>query len=207
MRMLAGQSNPLWHYAAAAYPGKVGLLMGPSYFKKQRIQRWMPYVLDNDAFTLRDNWSESAWLEMLEWARMSQYKPQWILVPDKVGNCEETIRLWHKYLPIAKSFGWPVAFAVQDGISVSDVPDADVVFVGGTTEWKWKNIEQWNIFKRVHVGRVNSIFRVWQCQDLGYESVDGTGWFRDPSNPEKLPALEEWMQGVRRPQTTELKFY
>ena len=30
----------------------------------------------------------------------------------------------------------------------------------------------------VHVGRVNSMKRLRVCEDLGVDSVDGTGWFR-----------------------------
>jgi len=198
MMMLAGQSNPLWHYAAGKYPGKVGLLMGPSYYKKQSLKPWMPYVLDNDAFTLRDQWPEDKWYEMIEWARGCQYQPMWVLVPDVVSSRLGTLERWAKYSPAVKRCGWPMAFAVQDGMTPADIPaDADVVFVGGSTEWKWSCLGQWLDFPRVHVGRVNAIEKVWHCDDAGVESVDGTGWFRDPSRADKLPALHDWMRGIR----------
>jgi hypothetical protein len=75
-----------------------------------------------------------------------------------------------------------------------DVPDdADIVFVGGTTEWKWKNILMWTKnFKRVHVGRVNSYGLLWKAHEAGAESCDGTGWFREPSRTRELVSyLEE----------------
>jgi len=209
MRMLCGQSNAIWHYAAGRWPDKTGLLLGPSYCKKTVPQRWHPYVLDNDRFSAWSKgkeWSERAWLDMLEWVKLLGHKPDWVLVPDVVGDRDATLREWDRYLPVASRYGWPVAFAVQDGMTPADVPaDADVVFVGGTTEWKWRNIEMWKSFPRVHVGRVNEIDRVWQCQDLGCESVDGTGWFRDPTRQDKLPALVDWMKGDRYSTTTELK--
>ncbi len=77
-------------------------------------------------------------------------------------------------------YGWPLAFAVQDGMTVEDVPgDADVIFVGGSTEWKWRTVAMWcAAFQRVHVGRVNTYRRLWECHDAGAESIDGTGWTR-----------------------------
>jgi len=199
MLMLCGQSNALWHYAAGKWPNKVGLLLGPSYYKKTPVRPWMPYVLDNDAFTLRENWSEVKWREMLGWARLQSHKPAWVLVPDVVGSKDGTLERWSRYEKEASACGWPLAFAVQDGMTTDDVPaSADVVFIGGTDSFKWRTVEKWVVsFPRVHVGRVNSIERVWQCDDLGVESVDGTGWFRDPTREDKLPALECWLAGIR----------
>ena len=206
MKMLCGQSNPLWHYAAGRWPGKVGLLLGPKHFKRTSLRPWLPYVLDNDAFTLRDKWDKRAWFSMLEWAKLQKQKPEWVLVPDAVGSRGETLSRWKEYSPYALKFGWPLAFAVQDGMTPDDVPlEADVVFVGGTTEFKWRTVETWaENFNRVHVGRVNSIERLWQCEDLRCESVDGTGWFRDPTREDKLPALIEWLNGSRRAEQMEL---
>lgn len=200
--MMCGQSNPLWHYAAGRWPGRVGLLLGPSYFKKQAIRQWLPYALDNDAFsawTSGKPWSESAWLDMLQWSRMVQWRPLWALVPDVVANREATLERWEQYSGLVEKAGFCKAFAVQDGMSALDVPkNADVVFVGGTNRFKWGTVKMWSdSFERIHVGRVNNAEKVWLCEDLGVESVDGTGWFRDPSDPTKLPALMDWLEGTR----------
>jgi hypothetical protein len=198
--MLCGQSNPLWHWAAGAHPGKVGLLLGPSYYRKQNIREWMPYALDNDAFTAyvtKAQWNVEAWREMLARIRLNRQKPVWALVPDVVADRLGTLENWERYNSEIKRIGWKAAFAVQDGMTKTDVPsDADVVFVGGTDAFKWQTVEMWaSEFKRVHVGRVNEIGKVWLCQRLGVESVDGTGWFRDPSRADKLPALTDWIVG------------
>lgn len=197
-----GQSNRVWHYWAGKYPGSVGVLIGPSYGKKVPIDRWMPFVLDNDAFTAwRDGkpWSESAWHEMLTWVRMTGLRPLWAAVPDVVTNREATMANWPIYSPAIKSIGWKTAFCVQDGMTPADVPtDADVVFVGGSDGWKFRNLPMWTTnFKRVHCARVNSPKMIEACERLGCESVDGTGWFRDPSRPDKVPALERFIQGFR----------
>lgn len=200
--VMCGQSNQVWHWAAGKYPGRVGMLLGPNYCRKQAIRFWMPYALDNDAFsawTQKKPWDAEAWRKMLVWARMSGQAPLWVLVPDVVADRRGTLDKWQEFAPEAAGFGWPLAFAVQDGMTPDDVPEgADLVFVGGTTEWKWRNVPLWTRhFKRVHVGRVNELRRLWTCEDYGVESVDGSGWFRDTSEGRRGLQLLTWLEGHR----------
>lgn len=197
MMLMCGQSNPVWHYWAGIHPGRVGVLVGPSYWSKLKMRKWMPYALDNDAFIAwsnKEEWSESAWREMLQGAKMTGLKPLWCLVPDVVADRNATIENWKRYYPEAAKYGWPLAFAVQDGMTPDDVPpEASVVFVGGTTAFKWSQLPTWTKhFKRVHVGRVNEVSALLTCQRLGVESADGSGWFKDTR---RLDALEAWMNG------------
>ena len=210
MMILCGQSNAIWHYWAGKYPGKVGYLFGPAHMDRQTPREWMPFACDNDAYiahTQNKEWDESAWFSMIDKVRLFRIRPLWMLVPDVVANKKKTLENWKIYAPTVKDFYFPAAFCVQDGMTLDDVPsDADVVFVGGSTEWKWRTVEMWSKnFGRVHVGRVNSVWRVEQCEDWGVESVDGSGWFREPSRPDKLPALARWMDGKRNPKTQELQ--
>lgn len=198
MMMLLGQTNALWHYAAGRYPGKVGVLLGPSHYSKTLIRPWIPYALDNDAFIHRRDWSFEAWAGMIRKVRTRPIPPIWALIPDVVGDPAATRRNWDRYKGEAE--GLTRAYAVQPGATPRDVPkDADVVFVGGGTSWRFRTAADWaRHFPRVHVGAVNNIGLVWALDDLGIESVDGTGWFRDPSRADKLPALQDWIEG-RRP--------
>jgi hypothetical protein len=201
MMLLCGQSNRVWHWAAGRWPGKVGLLLGPNYFDKTPIDPWMPFALDNDAFSAWSKgvpWSFDSWKEMLGKVRlMTPRKPLWVLVPDVVGNRELTLRNWDSYSSTARKLKAPLAFAVQDGMTVSDVPnDAEIVFVGGTDGWKFPNLKMWvESFPRVHCGRVNSPQMFLRCEELGCESIDGTGWFMDPSRADKLPAVLRFLEG------------
>lgn len=202
MKLLCGQSNRVWHYWAGRYPGSVGLLIGPAYFRKVPLDPWMPFALDNDAYTAwRDGlpWDEYAWIAMLDRIRSNGKRPLWAAVPDVVGNREATLRNWPLYYGHIKARGWPMAFCVQDGMTPEDVPDeADVVFVGGTDDWKFRNLPRWtNAFRRVHCARVNAPEMIERCEQLGCESVDGTGWFREPSRDDKVPALERFIEGHR----------
>ena len=209
MMLIMGQSNRIWHYWAGRYPGSVGVLIGPSYGRKVPIDKWMPFVLDNDAYTAwrySKPWNLEAWRTMLHWVRMTGQNPMWATVPDVVGNRQATIANWPIYRNEIKERGWKVAFAVQNGMTPDDVPDdADVVFVGGTDGWKFRNLQTWTQnFPRVHCARVNAPQMIEACERLGCESIDGTGWFRDPSRQDKVPFLESFIEGHRN-KTQELR--
>lgn len=202
MMLIMGQSNRIWHYWSGKFPGSVGVLIGPSYGKKVPIDPWMPFVLDNDAFTCwRDKkpWDVEAWRSMLSMVGMKVQTPLWTAVPDVVANRESAIANWPIYSGEIKKRGWNAAFCVQDGMTPEDVPvDADVIFVGGTDKWKFPKLSMWtSSFKRVHCARVNSIKMIEACEQLGCESVDGTGWFRDPSRKDKVPAISNFVEGFR----------
>jgi len=201
--LIVGQSNRVWHYWSGKYPGSVGVLISPSYGKRVPIDKWMPFVLDNDAFTAwRDGkpWDVKAWREMITWVRMTGQKPLWAAVPDVVANRDATIKNWPIYRDEIKSLGWNAAFCVQDSMTPDDVPkDADVVCVGGSDQFKFPSLKMWTSnFSRVHCLRVNAPEMIESCERLGCESIDGTGWFRDPSRQDKLPYIEAFIEGHRR---------
>lgn len=200
MVMIANHSSPRLHFLVGRYPNRIGWLIGPRAMKKTKLRPWVPYALDNDAFSAWDKktaWNVEAWRTMLKLASASRIAPRWTLVPDVVADRERTLANWALYSPEAAKFGWPLAFAVQDGMTPDDVPsNADVVFVGGTTPWKWRTVPMWTRhFKRVHVGRVNELRRLRTCEAYGVESCDGTGWVRDPSDTRKLDLLAAWIAG------------
>lgn len=170
-------------YLCGRFPGRVGHLFTPRAGRKPPGPfPFAPYAMDNAAFgKTEDQWSESDWIKMMDWAKLSGQDPLWALVPDVVGDRARTLLRWDKYAPVASQYGWPLAFAVQDGMTAADVTsDASVVFVGGTTEWKWATVGRWcREFPHVHVGRVNTYRHLWICHEAGADSVDGSGWFRD----------------------------
>lgn len=202
MMLLCGQSNRIWHYWCGKYPGSVGLLVSPSYYQKVPFDEWMPFVLDNGAFIAwRDGvpWNLEEWRAMLRQVKMSGMNPRWCAVPDVVADKKKTIEQWDNHFEEVEALGWNTALCVQDGMVPEDVPaEADVIFVGGTDQWKFRNLKMWtDCFDRVHCARVNSQRMIERCEELGCESVDGTGWFRDPSRPDKLPMLENFIAGHR----------
>jgi len=148
--------------------------------------RW---ALDNGvfgAFTSGREWSEEPFYSFLD--AYAAWKPMWAVVPDWVGDKDKTLLLWEKHSPALKAFGVPLAFAAQDGMTPDHVPgDAEIVFIGGSTSWKWRSLPMWTKnFPRVHVGRVNSRRLLEMAEENGAESCDGTGWFRDPKRTQEL---------------------
>ena len=154
----------------------------------------IPWALDNGvfgAFTQGREWSENPLYTFLE--TYAAWKPEWVVVPDSVGNRDETLRLWDHHHAALAAFGVPLAFAAQDGMTPADVPqEASVVFVGGSTSWKWRNLNMWTeAFPRVHVGRVNTYRLLWMAHNAGAESCDGTGWFR--GDAQQLAGLRQYL--------------
>lgn len=199
--MPANNTGVIVGWLAGRFEGRIGHLYSPRPgHKNPGPFSFLSYALDNGAFAAGDAWNESDWLELLAWARLSGVSPRWVLVPDVVGDRLGTLEKWHRFAPGVAEYGWPLAFAVQDGMTPEDVPDnAAVIFVGGTTQWKWRTAAMWcSTFERVHVGRVNTYRRLWQCQDIGAESCDGTGWTRgDQRQHRGLLAYLEESSGIR----------
>jgi len=177
--MIANNSGREAHRLKDTFPGRVGHIYSPAGL---RATPWPIYGLDNGAFPC---WTKGlpfdgvAFTGMLEAVAGINPAPRWVAVPDVVTDREATIASWHLWEPKVGAVGFPLAFVVQDGMTPSDVPPCDVVFVGGSTEWKWSSVATWcKSFPRVHVGRVNSERLLWLAHDAGAESCDGTGWFR-----------------------------
>lgn len=202
--MPSNNSKGLVHYWAGRY-GHLGHLYSPG--GQRGPYPWLPYGLDNGAFPAFAKgvpWNEQDYIELIDWAWEAPMKPLWSLVPDVVCDRELTVESWYRWYPRLRGAPWPLAFAVQDGMTKADVPkEAGVIFVGGSTEWKWANVERWCAeFPRVHVGRVNTHRLLEICDRAGAESCDGTGWMR--GDPDQLEGLERWLQkasGVNLPMT------
>jgi hypothetical protein len=139
---------------------------------------------------------------MLFWAAAREQKPRWAIVPDVPGNADATFERYNRF---ASEVPFPKAIAVQDGMTVEQVRQigADVICVGGTTEWKWSTIEQWAAaFPRVHLLRCNRPEQLIYLELLGVESCDGTGWNR--GDRKQTIGLERWARSKATPIATEL---
>lgn len=213
--MPANSTGWFWH-CLAREAGKIGHLYSPG--AQRGPYEWLPYALDNGAFAAWDQknniWHEDRWIEhkwkiLLMWASVAtiprnggyvKLPPLWAIVPDVPGNSDRTLERWERYATyVQREFGFPLAIAVQDGMTPDIVrslsPAPDVICVGGTTEWKWATVEMWaQEFKRVHLLRCNLIERVIYLEGLGVESCDGTGW--NKGHRDRTQALEDWARGL-----------
>jgi hypothetical protein len=198
MKVMVGAHNGAYfHHLTGLYRGKLAWLEGPEDWQTPRW--WLPFACDNDAYKAylrKKKWEPTGWLNMLDKVRASHLRPLWCLVPDVVGDREATKESWKRYSPEVE---FVKAFAAQDGMTPDDVPaDAAVIFVGGTTTWKWRSLPMWcKHFPRVHVGRVNTLRRLWTCEEYGVESCDGSGWFRGGQCGRRMNGLFQWLNGEK----------
>lgn len=210
MVMPANSGKAIVHYWAGRYPGLVGHLYSPDGWRGPFP--WLPYGLDNGAFpayTKGVPWNADAFRALVSRAAAVEQSPLWVVVPDVVGDARETLRMWDEWAPRLRHYGWPLALALQDGMTPADAQAAgpDVLFLGGTTRWKRQQLgrlDGWrSASERIHVGRINTARWLWRCVEAGVESVDGTGWFRgDPVQTAGLATfLELYAAGERRAPT------
>jgi len=118
--------------------------------------------------------------------------------PDVVGDAAATLERSAPFLPQIRGLGYPAALVAQNGLEHLDVPwdEFDVLFIGGSTEWKLGPAARGLIQeakdrgKRVHMGRVNSERRYRYAHEIGCDSVDGTYLTFGPDI--NLPKLLAW---------------
>lgn len=158
------------------------------------IRAGLPWAADNCAFG--DKFDAERFLTWLP--RMTLFRPTclFVAVPDVVGDSAATLARWAEWQPLLQ--GWPLAFVCQDGQQPKDIPaECDVIFIGGTTEWKLGkgavDCIQWaqRNNKGVHVGRINwgkryAYFRLMKGSE--HFSCDGTRTRFDG----KEKALKAW---------------
>lgn len=189
----------------AQFPGRLGLLYGPD---GQRNPKGLPFALDNGRFAAWEKkkpWKAKDYLLFLDWiATKIDYDPDWAIVPDVVADADRTFEWWDKWTPRVKSYGFKLALAVQNGMTPELVkklrPKPEVIFVGGTTEWKWQTVRLWcKNFPRVHVGRVNTHKNLWRAHQAGAESTDGTGWRFNKQAAQLVEYLKRSSNGFNDP--------
>jgi hypothetical protein len=206
LRVMPANSTGWYWHTLARETGRLGHLYSPD--AQRGPWPWLPYALDNGAFSAWDQdantwdaekWSEAAWRRLLLWSTCASQPALWAIVPDVPGQADATIERWRAFAPVVRSLGIPCALAVQNGMTPESVRDLrpDVVCVGGTTDWKWATVAEWAAaFPRVHLLRCNSPTLV-ELAALGVESCDGTGWSR--GDRRQTQGLEEWCRAHARP--------
>lgn len=106
---------------------------------------------------------------------------RFVAVPDVVGSARRTLEVFHHWK--LKLTNWPLALVAQDGIEDLDIPWEHIaaIFIGGTTGFKLSKAAQDVVRaakamgKWAHAGRVNSPARFEYFDELGTDSIDGTG--------------------------------
>jgi hypothetical protein len=208
MIVMPANSTGWFFHSLAIITQRVGHLYSPGA-NRENPWPWFPYALDNGAFSCwndktnefdTEKWEQTQrkWVGLLFWAQSHKQKPMWSIVPDRPGDAEETFRKWSEFAGVVEKSGFPLALAVQDGMTAALVrrlnPAPEIICVGGSTDWKWETAEMWaREFKRCHLLRCNSPSRLEDLKAWGYESCDGTGWNRGDSKQTR--GFEEFVRG------------
>lgn len=178
MKGYVGQARG-WKLIATLTAMGVGEATQPWEFPPRRA----PWFLDNGAFTFWQKglpFDHAGFVRAVVAALMHSPRPDWVVIPDVVGDAVATFALAAHYLPVLKALGFRCAFVVQDGMTPETFPLwslADVIFVGGSLPWKLAESHRWCLAARLrglhcHIGRVGSARRVVWARSICADSID-----------------------------------
>lgn len=160
------------------------------------------WCADNGCYNEK-KFDETRWWEWLQNNNHDAPNCRFATAPDVVGDHHATLKRSAPWLPEIRTLGYPAAFVAQDGAQIHTIPWAtfDVLFIGGTTEFKLgevavslvkhaKELGMW-----VHIGRVNSLKRLRWAEAIGADSVDGTMLVFNPTD--RLAELLGWVHNLK----------
>lgn len=157
---------------------EVGQLLTPltRYRLREPARQW---AIDNGAYS---RFEEKAFLSLLQREEHHKANCLFVTAPDVVGAAQRTLEVFEKWK--GRLAAWPIAFACQDGQEYLPIPWDDIaaVFIGGSTNWKLSEhaaaiikTAKTHFGKWVHIGRVNDASRFEYFDQLGADSIDGSG--------------------------------
>ena len=152
------------------------LLTPLTRYKPQRPEA--KFAIDNGAFS---TFNRKAFEALLAREFTRRELCRFVAVPDVVGSARRTAEVFDYWFP--RLGHWPLALVCQDGQEDIPIPFEfiDAIFIGGSTKWKESDAAiacvkaAQAIGKWVHVGRVNDPVRFEKFEQLGVDSIDGTG--------------------------------
>lgn len=181
--------------------GHLGFIATPTTTRPgQRVEDSL-WCADNGCFG--KNFDQDRWWSWLQRHTADADSCLFATAPDVVGDHTATLERSRPWLPKIRALGYKAAFVAQDGATVDTVPwpEFDVLFIGGTTEFKLgdtarelaahaKTLGMW-----VHMGRVNSAKRFRYAESIGCDSADGTYLIFGPDT--NLPKLMSWVDDLK----------
>lgn len=169
------------HLAAAG----VGLMIQPGNSYHLRIGSYPYWAADNGCFNSR--WTEDRWIDWLSRTAPDE-RCLFAVAPDVYPTSRESLDRGLSFVPLMREMGFPVAIVAQGSEPIRyPWEDFDCLFIGGQaqphhpkSEWKVSAEAEQLVHearragKWVHMGRVNSLWRIERAREMGCHSVDGT---------------------------------
>jgi len=152
---------------------------------EQAVALGVPWAADNDAYGYwkrGELYNPKPLLKALESWRAYNQQCVFVVAPDVLTNAKATLQNFWYWRDIIRAYGYPVAFAVQDGIEKYPPPWGyfEVLFIGATNRVKYSDHVR-NLVQEakgrglwVHNGRVNTPFYISRSYEMGCDSFDGT---------------------------------
>lgn len=204
MKYLTGASGPAVRRIARRRG--IGLIVQPGTGVAQ-IAHYPYWAADNGCFNPDTYIGDARWLEWV--ARLPRAGCLFVVVPDVARQPDGTlggdpVATWARFSALAervRALGFPVALAGQDGLEhmpnlAEQIAAADVLFLGGSTEWKTgAALDLVPVAhaagRRVHMGRVNTAERYRLACAALVDSADGTFLAHGPDV--NLVRLGRWL--------------
>lgn len=166
---------------AALDAAGIGTVIQRGRYKRPPPRSW---VYDNAVFEDHRNgraFDGDTWIAELPRVLEAERAPDFVVIPDMVASAD-SLAFSLSWLPRVPRSTVPLALVVQNGMKPDAIPwDArfDVVFVGGSVDWKLRTGGAWAAAahahgKRCHVGRVGSMKRVSWAHAAGADSIDSS---------------------------------
>ncbi len=122
-----------------------------------------------------------------------------IVCPDIVAGGKRSLDFSMEWAEDKLKTAPNLALVLQDGMTPDILLEYglerfNILFVGGTVEWKWKTFVGWKEFcksfkKQCHVGQCGTLRRLELCEQIGIDSIDSTNFARNDS----WNVIEEYM--------------
>jgi hypothetical protein len=181
----------------------VGLMLQPGMGNRSLtlpLAHWS-FALDNACFAQGETFDAGAWLEWLAGLRRYRARCLFATAPDVFCDARATWERAAPYLATIRQLGYSAALVAQNGFDLEEVDAAlfDVLFIGGDDRFKQAegvDAARWarSIGKKIHLGRVNTLWRLRDAHDALYDSADGTYLKYGPDR--NLPKIYDWLDEV-----------
>lgn len=181
----------------------LGVMMHPRIGNQDPLEK-VPWAADNGCFSQGDAFHEDPWFRWIDSKEVAWGTCLFATAPDVMLDPAATLIRSLPVLPKIRERGIPAAFVLQDGVTESQVPWdlIDVVFVGGSTEYKLSEPAYRMVAlartrgKTAHLGRVNSLRRLKAARVSAFSSADGTFLRFGPDT--NFPKLLGWLDDMNR---------
>lgn len=187
----------------SVYRQHLGLLMSAPRSRYTTEMEDIVWGMDNGRFVCwnasdrswhPDRWDRHAFIRLME-AKRHIPGCRFVVAPDVLCNAQATIEEFFTWRDLIRGYGYPVALAAQDGVTLGMIPWGafDALFIGGSNAFKFSLVCRVIIYQArrqglwVHWGRASTSNFLHYCKTLQVNSIDGSAFARFQNN--RLPKM------------------